>query len=510
MPSQILVIAPTEASPFVQADVRALSERLTVELIAFDQFRNKVDFLAHVYRRLSRNDVGAFFLWFLAPAYSLEVMALAHRFDRKVAVMTGGLDVDFVPALGLGGLRWPHNRLRQRIGLRAADLTIAMSDFSAERIRRIASPKRLEVVPMAVDTQRFTPLGPKEDLVLTVCFEVTRETSLLKGLPTFVEAARLLPDLRFVLVGRSGGDEALAQLRATAPPNVEFTERFVTDGELLELYRRAKVYVQVSAHEGFGLAAAEAMACEAVPVVTEGTALTDVVGVTGLVVPYGDTVATADAIRQAVASPQLGAAASARVQETFPSGKRTDALAGLLAPLTEPPDDGKVRVDLGCGSNKQLGYMGIDSRETRATDIVCDIRHTPLETGSVDELQASCVLEHFENPYEVLDEIVRVLRPDGVARLRVPNIGTFSAHLDTDHKFLADLKIWRQMIGGYFSDVHIKPLGTKYRDNLALAGLTYAAVRGLRFYELAQGWEFVCRGPRADPQARYVGWWMER
>ncbi len=508
MPSEILVVAPTRKSPFVQADVQGLSERMSTELIAFDQFRNKLDFSAHIYRRLSRQDVGAFFLWFLAPAYALEVIALAHRFARPVAVMTGGLDVDFVPQLGLGGLRWPHNRLRQRIGLRTADLTIAMSEFSAERIKRVAKPRRLEVVPMAVDSDHFTPQGPKEDIALTVCFSVTRETSALKGLPAFVQAARRLPDVRFVLVGSSGGDDALAQLKAEAPSNVEFTERFVSDDELLDLFRRAKVYVQVSAHEGFGLAASEAMACECIPVVTEGTALTEVVGDTGFVVPFGDADATAHAVRRAVADEKAGAAARARIREHFPFGKRIDSLVELLRPLAAWASDGRVRVDLGCGNNKRLGCIGVDSRQTRATDIVCDVRDTPFDDASVDELYSSCVLEHFENPYEVLDEIVRVLKPDGVARLRVPNLGTFSAHLDTDHKFLADLKIWRQVISGYFDDVRVEPLGTKYRDNLLLTGLTYAAVRGLRFHELAQGWEFACRGPRRQPEQRYVGWWM--
>jgi hypothetical protein len=32
----------------------------------------------------------------------------------------------------------------------------------------------------------------------------------------------------------------------------------------------------------------------------------------------------------------------------------------------------------------------------------------------------------------------------------------------------------------------------------------------LRFYELTQGWTFVCERKRAAPLRAYTGWWQER
>lgn len=510
MPAEILVLSPTTGSPFVEADVAALRTEFAVDHVTLDQVGSKLGLIAQVSRRLARRDVGCILMWFLAPAYSLEVMALARLHRVPVAVITGGLDVDVVPQLNLGGLRWPHNRLRQKLGLRRADLVLAMSDWSAGRIKALVEPRALEIVPMGVDTERFTPGGAKEQLVLTVCFSVSDETALLKGVTTFVSAAAHVPEARFVLVGRSSGDGALDRLRASATANVEFVDRYLPDDELLELFQRAKVYVQVSAHEGFGLAAAEAMACGALVVGAGEHALRDVVGDTGRFVPYGDVGATADAVRELLAYPaDAGSAARTRIESTFPFDLRAGRLREVLRPMARSHDDGRVRVDLGCGDNKRLGTVGVDARPTRAADVVCDVRHTPFDDSSVDVVYATCLLEHFADPYEVLDEIVRVMKPEGEAVIRLPNLGTFSAHLDIDHKFLADLRMWREILSGYFEHVRVKPLGVKYRDNKLLAGLMLLAVRGLRFHELAQGWDLVCAVPRVRPERRYTGWWME-
>ena len=122
---------------------------------------------------------------------------------------------------------------------------------------------------------------------MTVCFEINRATAAVKGLWTLLEAARSLPDVPFVVVGRGGGDDTLARLQARAPANVSFAARFVADEELVELYRRARVYAQVSAHEAFGVAMAESMACGCVPVIADGHALGEIAGPVALRVPYG-------------------------------------------------------------------------------------------------------------------------------------------------------------------------------------------------------------------------------
>jgi SAM-dependent methyltransferase len=168
-----------------------------------------------------------------------------------------------------------------------------------------------------------------------------------------------------------------------------------------------------------------------------------------------------------------------------------------------------LRLDVGCGSQLRAGFVGLDARRTPATAIVADARALAVQRQVADEVYASCLLEHFDDPHTVLREIHRVLRPDGQAVLRLPNLGTYSSHLDTTHRFLADLALWRRILEGYFEEVRVIPVGTKYRDNLWLVRVNWILVYIFKWYELAQGWDYVCRRPKLSPSVAYTGWWEE-
>ena len=84
----------------------------------------------------------------------------------------------------------------------------------------------------------------------------------------------------------------------------------------MNYYQKAKVYCQLSAHESFGVALAEAMFRCCVPVVTRRYALPEVVDDTGFYVPYNNPKATAEAIRKALESDK-GIKARERVKKYF-------------------------------------------------------------------------------------------------------------------------------------------------------------------------------------------------
>ncbi|ENO12280.1 GDP-D-mannose dehydratase [Thermoplasmatales archaeon SCGC AB-539-C06] len=106
------------------------------------------------------------------------------------------------------------------------------------------------------------------------------------------------------------------------------------DKELLGFYQRAKVYVQPSYHESFGIPAAEPMLCECIPVVTRRFALPEVVGEAGFYVPYGDEKATAEVIKKALNSPEnFGGKARERIKKNFPLEKRERELVKIVNSL---------------------------------------------------------------------------------------------------------------------------------------------------------------------------------
>ncbi len=81
--------------------------------------------------------------------------------------------------------------------------------------------------------------------------------------------------------------------------------------------------------------------------------------------------------------------------------------------------------------------------------------------------------------------------------------------LDPDHVFLADLKQWREILGGYFAKVTARGEGVRYRDSKLLVAANHIAVRVLRMHELAQTWELTASSKRAEPTRAYVPWWLE-
>jgi glycosyltransferase involved in cell wall biosynthesis len=150
-----------------------------------------------------------------------------------------------------------------------------------------------------------------------------------KGHRPFVEAARHLPEVRFVFVGK-WHDDAIEQLREIAPPNLEFTG-WLSDEELEALYARASVYVQASRHEGFGLAVAEAMLAGCVPVVMDVTAMPEVVNGAGVLITSQSPEAVAAGVRDALAlGPEVHAAARRRILTEFPLEVRREGIQRVV------------------------------------------------------------------------------------------------------------------------------------------------------------------------------------
>src|SRR5690606_34508589 len=152
---------------------------------------------------------------------------------------------------------------------------------------------------------------------------VARAADPNKGVGVLLEAvARLATPARLVLVDE---DHPLHPARQHAArlglgERLEITGRLPA-AELVRRYRSATLVVVPSLYEGFGLPAAEAMACGTPVVATAAGALPEVMrtGGGGTVVAKGDPAALARAIDELLAQParraQLGKEARARIVE---------------------------------------------------------------------------------------------------------------------------------------------------------------------------------------------------
>jgi glycosyltransferase involved in cell wall biosynthesis len=281
-------------------------------------------------RFTSREVVGALrrthlsFSWF-ALGYAARAVLWGRVLGRPSIVVSGGWDVLSMPGIGYGAIGSRRTNLRARVALRYATLPLTFSAWSRDTIRRLVG-REPELLYLGVDVESYRPSASKDDLVVTVG-NVTRQNLARKGLEIFARAAALVPEARFVLVGRHA-DDGVNFLRAIAPPNLELPG-WLTEKDLRDVLARATVYVQASYTEGFGLALAEAMASGCVPVVTGAGAIPEVVGDVGYYVPFGDVERTAVAIREALAS-NRGPSARQRVVNRFPLDLRRKRLLALV------------------------------------------------------------------------------------------------------------------------------------------------------------------------------------
>jgi SAM-dependent methyltransferase len=83
-----------------------------------------------------------------------------------------------------------------------------------------------------------------------------------------------------------------------------------------------------------------------------------------------------------------------------------------------------LRLNLGCGHVIVPELVNIDSRELPEIDLVADVTNIPLESGSVSEIYAAHLIEHFPRRYlldVVLPHWIDLLRPGGRIKLVTPN-----------------------------------------------------------------------------------------
>ena len=325
--AKILFVCPSFSS-FIQKDMDMLRRHFEVRVAHYRGKKRMLKFLIETLKGVLWADVT--FSWF-ADVHAFVAVMFSKIFIRKSIVVVGGYEVAKVPEINYGGMLSRRKAFIVRFVLKHADRILPFSNYAAKEVLSINRDINLKIIPLTSDTEKFVPNGLKDNIVLTVCI-VTKQNIARKGLKTFVESAKYLPEVKFVLIGPYI-DDAINYLSKIAPPNVEFTG-YIPDEELIKWYQRAKIYCQLSYQEGEGAGGAlgEAMACGCIPVVSsKATALEETVGDCGFYVPYGDVSSTVKAIKKALnTSSELGKKARKRMTNLFPMVRRESNLLELI------------------------------------------------------------------------------------------------------------------------------------------------------------------------------------
>lgn len=100
-----------------------------------------------------------------------------------------------------------------------------------------------------------------------------------------------------------------------------------------------------------------------------------------------------------------------------------------------------IKLDLGCGPNKQPGFTGVDQFALPGVDVVCNLGKAkwPWDNDSVEEVHCSHFLEHLTNlngkweRVHFFNELHRVLKVGGKCSLIIPHWNSNRYYGDPTH-----------------------------------------------------------------------------
>jgi SAM-dependent methyltransferase len=89
-----------------------------------------------------------------------------------------------------------------------------------------------------------------------------------------------------------------------------------------------------------------------------------------------------------------------------------------------------MKLNLGCGRFHQAGFVNVDSDPAAVPDVLHDlnVQPYPFGDGSADEIVATHVLEHLEDPFSAVAEWTRILASGGRLVVRVPHFSRGFTH----------------------------------------------------------------------------------
>jgi len=93
-------------------------------------------------------------------------------------------------------------------------------------------------------------------------------------------------------------------------------------------------------------------------------------------------------------------------------------------------------LNLGCGDRLSRDCINVDSKKFDGVDLVWDLNKFPypFKDNQFEEIFAFNILEHLNDPHKVMEEIYRIVKPDGIVNLQVPHFSSNSVWGDIQHK----------------------------------------------------------------------------
>jgi len=224
---------------------------------------------------------------------------------------------------------WLNWRVKNYIMSQLQDINlIVASSYMESLVKTSAITSHLPItkIPFGIDTTKFYPQNKelaRKKLGLPLDAKIisfrSAPYSPFKGTPNVEEALSAISSKQQIIVATMDALGGLEKIRRRfSVYEIGWTD---DPDRISTLLSASDIFLMPSTAEAFGLMALEAMACGTPLIVFDTTALPEVVGDAGLVVPMKDSSALADAIDQLLQNDdlriRLGKNALRRIEEHF-------------------------------------------------------------------------------------------------------------------------------------------------------------------------------------------------
>ena len=292
---KVLVVYYGSKTTFIQRDIDILSKHFDVDEISIRKARD----IIVLAKKVKNCDVV--FIWFAGKHAGISVL-VSKLFDKKSVVVVGGYEIVNMSDIeyGLWYSGGVVDKYLCKYSIKNADHVVVVSKTHERDMLKIAKPKKWSVIYNGVPENfcgGYEIKNDREKCMLTVG-AIKKSNIDRKGIGTFVKVAKYFPYYKFIIVGKPI-DNAIEIIKREAPSNVKILG-YLSGKELTETYKKCPVYLQLSAHEAFGVSVVESMLCGCIPVVTNRGALPEVVGDAGVIVEYGNMKSIVEGIKKAL------------------------------------------------------------------------------------------------------------------------------------------------------------------------------------------------------------------
>lgn len=222
--------------------------------------------------------------------YGLFASIFAKIFNKPV-LFTGG--IDYLDRNYAGFKSYYIQKLFFQLCSLFSDKNIIVSNSDLKNINRFKKNLPLSKYPISfhsIDFDKFRcyDLSKRKKIISTIVWMIRSENVIRKGVDKsillFKEIYKIDPEFRMVIIGSKGEGTKLLQdiiIREGLSNVVCFTDT-VDESTKISILKESSIYTQLSIYEGFGIAAAEALAAGNLVIHTGCGGLSDAISQYGI------------------------------------------------------------------------------------------------------------------------------------------------------------------------------------------------------------------------------------